>query len=121
LGDHGRWASREAGCLGVEFPSAGGAGVCEKGAVCEDVTGASPVPALPSIDVASVVRNALSHLLEGAGGEEVALAVDGGILAASDRIHEPRAVVVIHDVEVAIPAPEASTKKKNKHILRMEK
>lgn len=48
------------------------------------------------------------HLLSGLiwwADKSVALADDGGVLAAADGVHEPVGVVVVDDVEEAEPAP----------------
>ena len=41
----------------------------------------------------------------GRSDEAVALADDGGVLAAADGVHEPVGVVIIHNVEETPPAP----------------
>ena len=98
----------EAGGLGIEVTPTGGSGVGEECPILKHIAQAPPVPLLPAINVAAFVVYALRHLLGTARHEVIALTVDGGIFTASDGVHLPAAVVVVHHMEVPISTPSQS-------------
>ncbi|OAY64628.1 hypothetical protein ACMD2_01918 [Ananas comosus] len=118
LVDEGSGLGVEAGRLGVDGLQAL-AGRHEEGAVHHHVPLRPPVPpgprALLRVHPLRHLRNPRrekerrsEHLFGvgvGGGDVAVALAIDGGVGAASDGVHLPARVVVVDDVEVPVAAP----------------